>query len=118
VRWTVLVCTEDQQTFALGWADMGEPSAVAPALGELARGAAARLKATVVAQTPASVPGMTPQAAAVRSSLQGQRPDGQSARAEVLVFAHGLQVYQAMWLGPQAPDAQAQHFLQALKVQP
>ena len=116
VRWTVLLCAEEQQTFALGWGRLGEASAVGPALGELVRGAASNLQATVLTQQPATVPGMTPQAAALRTVLKGRSPDGQPTWAEVWVFAHGLQVYQATWMSAQPAGDQAQHFVQALKL--
>lgn len=113
-----MLCSEEKQTFALGWADVAEPGAVAPALTELQRSAAANLQASLLAQGPAAVPGMTPNAAALRTALQGRRPDGQAAWAEVLVFAHGLQVYQATWMGAQPAGDQARHFVQALRVLP
>lgn len=114
VRLVLLACTESGQTFAVAWADLGDPAAVGAALRALAAGAAANLQATPAAAASAAVAGMTPHDAAVHWRLAGRRPDGQALAAEVVVFAHGTRVFQATWLG-QAPGA-ATVFMQSLKV--
>lgn len=114
----LLSCTADGHTFAVASADTGDPAQVGPALQALAASAQANLRATVVAEQPAAVPGMTPHAAALRWRLRGQLPDGRAVAEQMQVFAHGTRVYQATVVGPEADDARSVPFFDALRVLP
>ncbi len=112
----MLVCQADGHTFAVSSADMAEPTRVEPALVALGAAARANVRAQVESAQAASVPGMTPHPAAQFWRLRGQSPEGQPVREQVLVFAHGLRVYQATVLGPEADDARARPFFDSITV--
>jgi len=118
VSMAMLSCSADDHLFAVAAADLGDPSRVGPALQAMGAAARGNLRATVQAEAPAGVPGMTPRAEARRWRLAGQRPDGQAVRMQVLVFAHGTRVYQATVLGPDADDARAGPLFDGLVVRP
>lgn len=118
VRMAMLSCTVQDHLFAVAAADMVDPARVGPALRALGEAARSNLTAQVQAQSPAQVPGMTPQAEARLWRLQGVRPDGQAVRMQVLVFAHGTRVYQATVLGPAADDALARPLFDGLGIRP
>jgi len=115
---TMLACSADQHTFALASAELGDPARVVPVLQALGQAARANVQGRVDAERPALVPGMTPQPAARHWRLQGRLPGGQAVAEQVQVFAHGTRVYQAAVIGPQADDARAAPFFEALKVLP
>ena len=114
VALSLVVCSADGHTFALTSADVGDPARVAPALQALLQSAQANLQGRVLAEQPAAVPGMTPNAAAVRRQLAGRMPDGREVREQVQVFAHGLRVFQATVVGPVAGTSQAGPFFEAI----
>ncbi|MDT7834277.1 hypothetical protein [Aquabacterium sp. OR-4] len=109
-------CSVDGHLYAIASAELADPTRVGPALQALAAAASANLAAPAEPGLAASVPGMTPHAAARQLQLAGRRPDGQPLRAEVLVFAYGTRVYQATVLGPQASPALARPLFDALQV--
>ncbi len=114
----MVACSADGHTFALASADVADPLRVGPALQALGQSAQANVRARVLSEQDATVPGMTPNPAARRWRLQGQLPDGQPVAEQVLVFAHGTRVYQASLIGPQADDARAAPFFDAIQVRP
>ena len=114
----MLACTADGHTFAVFSADLGDPLRVGPVLQALGRSAQANVRAHVVREQPAAVPGMTPNPAARRWRLQGQLPDGQAVAEQVLVFAHGTRVFQASLIGAAADDARAAPFFDGIQVLP
>ena len=109
-------CSADGHTFALASADMNDPARVEPALKALADAARANVEGRVETERPASVPGMTPNARARAWQLQGRLPDGQAVREQVLVFAHGLRVFQASVVGPLAGEAQVKPFFESIEL--
>lgn len=118
VQLRMVACSADGHTFALVSADLGDPMRVGPALQALGQSAQANVRASVVSEQAAAVPGMTPNPAARRWRLQGQLPDGQAVAEQVLVFAHGTRVYQASLIGAQADDTRAAPFFDAIRVLP
>jgi hypothetical protein len=111
-------CTVQGQTYGLASAQLTDPAAVAVALQALGQAARANIAGQVLAQAPAQVKGMTPHAQAQQWLLAGQLPNGAPVRLHSLVFAHGLRVYQASLLGPQADDATARDFFERVEVRP
>jgi hypothetical protein len=107
-------CSADGHMFALASADLADPARVGPALRALGDAARANVQGRVEAVRPAAVPGMTPNADARWWQLQGRLPDGQPVHEHVLVFAHGLRVFQATVVGAQAGEAQATLFFDAI----
>lgn len=128
LRWTLTACDASSMTFAVAWADVPDPTRTTAVLQTLARQAGENLRAMPQAAQAASVPGMTPNAASLWVQLQGRSPDGSAVSQQVLLFTHGLRVYQASVLSSGADagrdagrdvgrDAAARAFFDALKVQ-
>ncbi|WP_127995590.1 hypothetical protein [Piscinibacter defluvii] len=118
VRMDMLVCHDRGATFALAFADVADPGAVAPALDELRAAAVGNVKAAAVHETALAVPGMTPNPRAVRLQFDGKRPDGTPVQEQVGLFAYGMRVYQATVLASRLKPAEADTFLGALRVSP
>lgn len=116
-RMTLLACDAQGLTFALAHADVGDPARVAPALATLAAALAANLEAQESRSAPLQVPGMTPNANAVRVWLGGHLPDATPVREQAALFARGTRVYQAAVLGAR-PEAAADVFIDGLRVGP
>lgn len=116
VALSLVVCSTEGHSFALASADVGDPARVAPALQALLQAAQANVQGQVLAEQPAAVPGMTPHAGAVRRQLAGRMPDGRVVREQVQVFAHGLRVFQATVVGPEAGPSQAGPFFEAIEL--
>jgi hypothetical protein len=112
----LLACSVDAHTFAVASADMTDPSRVGPSLIALGKAARANVQGVVEAERAATVPGMTPQPAARQWVLRGKLPDGTQVREQVLVFAHGLRVFQASLLGPAADEARAKPFFESIEL--
>jgi len=115
-RMEMLVCGVGGTTFGLSFADIDDPVAVSVAVDELRAAAAENIGATVVSQQEAQVPGMTPNARAVRLRLEGRRPDGTALREETAFFVRGLRVYQATILGPAIAADVQESFFAALRL--
>lgn len=118
LRWTLASCDAGGMTFGVAWADLPSPDRTSVVLQALARQAGDNLRATHRVDQAASVPGMTPNAAAQWIHLAGSAPDGGDMTQRMLLFTHGLRLYQAAVLGPKVEAAAASGFFDALKVQP
>lgn len=106
VRMHVAACTAGGATWALAYADMGDPALVAPALDSLRAAVAANLAASATVLAPMKVPGMTPNAKAERLRAAGRLPGGEPVNAESGFFVRGTQVFQATVMGKApAPEA-------------
>ena len=112
----LVVCSAEGHSFGLASADVGDPARVAPALQALLQAAQANVQGQVLAEQAVVVPGMTPQAGAVRRQLAGRMPEGRAVREQVQVFAHGLRVFQATVVGPEAGPVQTGPFFEALEL--
>jgi hypothetical protein len=111
VAWQLVACSAAGQTWALGYAQLGDPGAASAALRALRDGAQVNLAAQLVATSAWAPPGATPNDLAARTRLQGKLPDGRAVVEELAVFTRGLWVYQASVLGADiAPEAAEQFF--------
>jgi hypothetical protein len=120
LRWTLAACDAGSMTFAVAWGDVPDPARTTAVLQAMAGQAGENLRATPQAAQAASVPGMTPNLASQWMQLQGRSPDGSTVSQQVLLFTHGLRVYQASVLSSDADarrDAAARSFFEALRVQ-
>ncbi len=117
VKLSLLACDTGNQTWGLASAELPDPSRHGRALDELAAAAGANLSATPRA-TPLQVPGAMAHPGSRRLVIEGRRPDGQVARMDLAVFAHGTRVYQATVLGTQLPEGAADTYIGALRVAP
>lgn len=116
VALSLVVCSAEGHSYALVSADVGDPARVAPALQALLQSAQANVQGRVLAEQPVLVPGMTPNAGAVRRQLAGRMPDGREVREQVQVFVHGLRVFQATVVGPEAGPGQVGPFFEAIEL--
>lgn len=114
----LFACSDQEHTFAVSSALLADPASVGPALAQLSTAARANVRGQEPTDQPAAIPGMTPQAAARRWRMAGTLPDGRTVVEEVVVFSHGLRVYQATVLGPSAGPALAAPFFDGLRVAP
>lgn len=117
VSMTMRVCSAAGMRFALAEADMEDPARVGPALEQLAQAQARNLDTPLPAGRVASIPGMTPQPAALELSLQGHHPDGSAVAARLVVFAKGTRVLQATVLGNRIEPGAVRSFMEALRFQ-
>lgn len=110
------VCSADGFTFALASVDAVEPARVGPVLQALLASAQTNVQGRIKTRRPAAVPGMTPHPDAVHLHLDGQMPDGRVVQVQVLVFVHGLRVFQATALGQGLGPAQAGPFFDGIEI--
>lgn len=118
VKLALFACSAGGQTWALGFADVGDPGRVTAALDELRNAAAANLGAAATSPLALRVPGATPNPSSGRVHLEGQLRDGSVVQEQVAVFAHGTKVYQATVLGPQLPADAVDTFFGSLRFAP
>jgi len=114
----MVVCSAGGQTFALAYADAGDPARVGAALAELVTNVAANVGATAPQVSPLTLPGATPNERSGRGRLSGKLPDGAAVQMAFAVFAHGTQVYQATVLGEQPSDAAVASFFESMRFKP
>jgi hypothetical protein len=111
-------CSADGLTFALAFADVGDPARVAAALAELQAAALANVGAGKPQPLALTVPGATPNPASARLRLAGQLPDGKAVEEQVAVFSLGTRVFQATVVGPQLPAEVVDTFFRGLRLAP
>jgi len=63
-----------------------------------------------------AVPGMTPNAQAVRIAFDGRLPDGRATRERTVFFVKGMRVYQASVIGAKPSDEAVETFFSGLKL--
>ena len=107
-------CTDDGVTYAVSWADLGDPAAVRPALEALRRSAAANLGTSEGTFVPFAPRVATPSEAAARIEIAGRLPDGRAVREGAAFFALGMRVYQASLIGEAPSRAAIDGFLAGL----
>jgi hypothetical protein len=118
VRMSLHACSAGEQTWALAFADVGDPQRLGAALQALAQAATGNVNATATRELALAVPGATPHAFSKRAQAQGQLADGQTRQVQFAVFAHGTQVFQATALGPTLPADAAQTFMESIRFAP
>jgi hypothetical protein len=118
VRLQLHACTAAGTTWALAFADIGDPARVGPALLELRSAAARNLGASQPQVLTLEVEGATPNAASQRLQFQGRMPDGRAVTEQVAVFAKGTRVFQAIALGDKLDAEAADSFFGSLRVGP
>jgi len=117
-RMVMHACSAAGSTYAVSGTTLQDVGDVAAALEFLRNAAERNLDAGSAGTQPFTVPGMTPNARAGRLVLKGRRPDGSSVVEHLVLFTHGVRVYQASVVGS-APDASAAAtFFGGLKVLP
>lgn len=118
VEMTIYACSAGGATYAVGFADLGQPAQVGRGLSALAEASARNIGSALAADTaPVSVPGMTPNPQAQRLSLTGRLADGRPVQEQVAVFSRGTRVYQATVVGVQLQADAVDAFFGALRLQ-
>jgi hypothetical protein len=118
VRLILHACTAGGTTWALAFADLGDPAQVGPALSDLRASAARNLGAAQSQPMQLSVPGATPNSLSHRVQLQGHMPDGRAVTGQVAVFAKGTHIFQVTALGEQIEADAADAFFAGLRFTP
>lgn len=116
LRLSLQACQAGGATFALSFADTGDPTRLAPTIEALRSAAGINLSGTPAVVGSAQVSGMTPQALAQRVTLKGRLPDGTEVRQELLFFVRGTVVYQATVLGPRVDPAAIDTFFEGIRL--
>lgn len=116
VRMSMAVCRAGGATFGLAFADLQDPSRVAPALQAWREASAANLGAAVEVVGPLQVPGMTPNPQAQRTRARGQMPDGAALSQDAAYFTRGTWVFQATVTAPGADRDAVDAFFGGLKL--
>jgi len=117
VDMTLYACSTGGVTYAVGFADLGEPQLVERALEALSAAAASNIDAKgPPSVTPLRVEGMTPNLQAGRRAFDGRLPDGQRVEEEVAVFARGTRVFQATMVGEKLDREAIDTFFGALRL--
>ena len=118
VRLELHACTAAGTTWALAFADMGDPARVGPALLELRRAAAGNVGALESQSLALEVEGATPNPASQRIQIQGRMPDGRAVTEQVAVFAKGTRVFQAIAMGEKLDAEAADNFFGSVRLAP
>lgn len=108
-------CTAGSATWALAWADVGDPAVVTEALRELQSSARANVGAQPGRSLPLAPPGATPNPAMAREAITGRLPDGKAVEEQVGVFTRGTHVFQATVVAPRIDGEAADTFFAALR---
>jgi len=114
VRLTALSCEAGGATFAVLFADVGDPARLGEALAQWKAATLANLRSAAAQETPFLPHG----ALALPQSLQvvasGQRADGSTVESHAAYFAHGSHVFQAVIYAGQLKPEQASSFFAGL----
>ena len=111
VRMGQAACKAEGKSFSLIWAELDDPSQVAPALQQMRDSLAARLQARAEPAQAVQIKGMTPNPQALQQGLHAERQ-----QARVAVFARGMRVYQAAMLGAKSDEAAWETFLTGFRL--
>jgi hypothetical protein len=116
VAMTVLSCRTGETMFALGVADVGDPTQVGAALEALKSAAAANIGAMPVRAGAAELAGATPNEQAGTYRMLGRLPDGRAVQARLMVFTQGTRVFQATVFAERLPTDAADTFFGGLSL--
>ena len=118
----LLGCDAGELTFAVGSADLGDASLVAPVLAQWQTATLANMKAApptpgaaAASLSPLKVPGADALPTPVLVVAQGQRADGSPVAGHAAYFAQGSQVFQVVVYGKKIPPELADTFYSSLK---
>jgi hypothetical protein len=118
VRLVLHACTAGASTWALAFADVGDPALVGEALNELGVVAQTNLGASHAQALSLEVDGATPNPQSRRIEFVGHMPDGRQVTEQVAVFTKGLRVYQATALSGKLEPEAVDTFFGNLRVAP
>ncbi|MDP1690353.1 MAG: hypothetical protein Q8L49_00025 [Burkholderiaceae bacterium] len=117
VEMRLYACTAGGATYAVGFADIGQPQWVERALAELWAAAARNIDSNGShAVVPLRIQGMTPNPQAGRQAFAGRLADGRRVEEQVAVFVRGTLVFQATMVGAQLDIDAIETFFGALRL--
>lgn len=106
VELTVLSCEAGGATFALLFADIGEPARLGEVLAQWNTATLANLRSSKGQATPFRPPGALDLPQSQQVVAAGQRPDGSPVESHAAYFAQGSRVFQAViYAGRLRPEA-------------
>ena len=112
---TVLACTADGATYALGFVAVADPGRIAATLAELRARAVANVNGGAIDVSPLQIAGMTDNDQAARLTFAGRLPDGTAVQERAAFFTRGLRVYQATVFGTKPARQATETFFRGLK---
>lgn len=118
VRLVLHACTAGASTWALAFADVGDPARVGEALSELGLAAQKNLGASDTRPLSLKVDGATPNPQSQRIEFVGRMPDGRQLTEQLAVFAKGTRVYQVTALGGKLEPEAVDTFFGNLRLRP
>ena len=116
VRMVLHACRAADTTWAVAWAELGDPSRTGSALEQLKASAAANVGSAGLRPLVGRTPGETPNPQSGRYAVSGKLPDGQPVQGRLLVAARGAAVMQATALGPRPDEAALDTFFDSLRL--
>lgn len=111
-------CTTDAATWAVAFADVGDPARVGPALIELRDALVANLAAPDTQRLELRLDGATPHPASQRVQLSGRLPNDQPVSAQLAVFSKGTRVFRASVVSRRGDAEAMDHFFASLRFTP
>lgn len=117
VQLQAMSCDTGGATFAVLYADLGDPALAAAALDHWRKASLASLRAGEPQVRPFVPPGGLGLAQSARVSAQGQRADGTPVRSEAAYAARGPWVVQAVVYAAEPKPEWLEPFFQGLKLQ-
>lgn len=111
-------CREQGMTFSISMLDATEPALVGPMLAALGDAAVTNIAGKIESDEPAIVPGMTPHPGARNQVISGRLPDGRPVTEHLVLFSHGVRLYQAVVIGDKAQADVARQFIDHVGVLP
>ena len=115
VRLQVLGCDTGGATFAVLFADVGDPARAGEALDHWRQASRATLRGTESGAQPFVPPGALAVPQSQRVSAQGKRADTSAVRSEAAYFARGSLVVQAVVYAPEPQPEWLEPFFQGLR---
>lgn len=115
VKLTALSCEAGGATFALLFADTGQPGRLGEVLAQWKVATLANLRSVAAQESPFVPPGGLALPQSLQVVASGQRPDGSKVESHAAYFAHGSQVFQAVIYAGQLKPEHAVSFFAGLK---
>lgn len=115
VALTVLSCEAGGATFAVLFADIGDPVRLGEALAHWKAATLANLRATASRETPFRPAGALALPLSVQVVAAGLRPDGSKVENHAAYFARGSHVFQAVIYAGQLKPEQSETFFAGLR---
>lgn len=114
VRLTALSCGTGGATFAVLFADIGEPARLGEALAQWKAATLSNLRSAAAQETPFLPHGALALPQSLQVVARGQRADGSTVESHAAYFAHGSYVFQAVIYSGQLRPEQSVSFFAGL----